>query len=236
MSYILYYILTFIPWFRRKPRKLEKVVGYGRVNYWYLSKSDLRKELARCKSEGINCYHIEFCGWAGTNILTTGKIATAKKRYKWLLRRCRALGMWLFVSIVNDNIGSRKYGDSGIPWGNSYGDVVRIAEFIRDCGGENVIVQPVAETHTDFGKSLENWCSCSMKTFALCYNGNYGQPKTTGGMDYRACHPSSIANATKYPGAIITSDHGNLIRYLHPDGYGAVINVESLFRLRLTLH
>lgn len=211
-------IITYIPWFAKKAPKLNGITGYGRVNYWATSKKELREDLARCAAAGVKCYHIEYCGFADTDILVSGKTEKTRDMYKWLLKRCRALGMILFVSVVNDNMGSRKYGDQGVSLDKVYNKACNELEFIRKCGKANVLLQPVAETQTDAGRRFDEFAKAILKGWPLVFNGEGGRPDGTNGMAYRAVHPSSIANAGKYKGSIVSSDHGLIIRELAADG------------------
>lgn len=203
--------------FRNKPLKF-----YGRVNTWASeSEKKLRTDLILCKSNGIDGYHIELSGWDSNS---TGGIWNNQKlfdrtinRYEWLVKQCRALGLWLFVSIVNDNMGSGKYGDKSPTLDKVFSKALSLMDVIKKCGSNNILVQPVAEAHTDAGFKFERKCKKDLNGFNLVYNGDWGRPGSAKGMKYRAWHPSSISSISKIKNAsncIVSSDHGNIIREL----------------------
>ena len=78
---------------------------YGRVNRWPTSRETLRSELNLMKECGVSGYMIELAVWNGVDDKWSDEwIARTEKSYRWLLRECRKRKIWLFVSIVNDNI------------------------------------------------------------------------------------------------------------------------------------
>lgn len=201
-------------------RKLKPIkvfhtqVWYGRVNRWDKDMKLLSKELDLMEDSGVSGYLIEMPGCCGDK-WTENWLKSVEKNYKTLLNGCRSRNLWLHVSISNDNMGSKKYGDSGkhtiaseMTW------FKRLCKIVKENGPKNVVVQPVAETQTNGGKQFEDYCKTELKGFLTCYNGNSGHPSSTNGMTYFATHPSSIG--TKNPqGALVVSDHGLIIRELN---------------------
>ena len=220
MKYFIAKLLTMFPVIKQKPPKIGSGMlrGYGRVNYWYLDEDELDKDLARCKASGVDVYHIEYSGFGATNIYIDINTNKVRKAYKKLVKKIRALGMWLFVSVVNDNMGSGKYGDQKIPLSKLYNNALAELAFIKSCGSDNVIIQPVAETQTSAGTKFENDTKAMLAGWTLVNNGSGGRPSGNNGMTYRAVHPSSIANCSKYGNAIVSSDHGLIIKELAVGG------------------
>lgn len=206
---------------RHSPEKLQPgktCKFYGRVNTWASSsKKNLRKDLVECYNEGIHGYHIELASWGGgpgywSNDKNKKNI---RDRYKWLVNQCRALGLYLFVSIVNDNMGKGKYGDTGPKLEQVYDQAVDLANFVKQQGKKNILIQPVAETQTKAGRNFESYCLVSLNGFELVNNGNGGRPVVTNGMKYRAWHPASVAAISQVKcgdNCIVSSDHGLCIR------------------------
>lgn len=220
-GYIISYLADIGIVIRRSPEKLQPGKTrkfYGRVNTWASDKkSNLRKDLIACYANGINGYHIELASWGGDASVweSSSRIKNVKKRYEWLVDQCRALGLYLFVSVVNDNMGKGKYGDTGPKLEQVYDQAIDLANFVKKCGKKNVLVQPVAETQTSAGKRFDAYCIGALNEFELVNNSSGGRPATTNGMKYRAWHPASIAAIRQIKGAsncIISSDHGLLIR------------------------
>lgn len=211
MKYWINYIIALLCIGEKRPPALNSkkpVIGYGRVSYWGMSKSDLLDDLVRCATEGVMCYHIEYINWGEDSIFDFNNYNKVHEMYKYLLKICRSLGMYLFVSVTNDNLGK----NGGKRLSSYYGQILQEFDFIKSCGKENVILQPVAETQTDTGKKLDTYAKSLFTNWITCYNGDGGRPSGNNGMTYRACHPSSIANCSKYKGSIITNDHSLLIK------------------------
>jgi hypothetical protein len=203
--------------------KIGKTQGwYGRVNRWAVSKDTLSKELDKIVKSGCTGYLIEMSGWGSyKNKQWTAKwVDEVKEWYDWLLSECRARKLWLFVSIVNDNMGKGKYGDTGPTLEKAYSCAQKLVDVVMAGGKDGVFVQPVAETQTAAGKKFEQYCIQKLvgKGFKLVYNGSGGHPtKPIAGMGYYAVHPSKIA-ATNPKDAFVVSDHGLIIRELNIGG------------------
>lgn len=195
----------------------SKQVWYGRVNDWK-NMSVTRKDIEACVKYKVNGYMIEMSGdipGSSTykNFWKDAWIKNIETCYKELVKRTRAAGMWLFVSIVNDNIGSGKYGQTGPKLDKVMNQAKKLVAIIKKYGSTGVLVQPVAETQTAAGRSFDNYCKTQLKGFNLVYNGSGGRPSNLGGMKFRAYHPASIE--TKVPkDAFAISDHGKIIREL----------------------
>lgn len=191
---------------------------YGRVNRWPTSRETLRSELNLMKECGVSGYMIELAVWNGVDDKWSDEwIARTEKSYRWLLRECRKRKIWLFVSIVNDNMGKGKYGDTGPALEQVYNQAKQLALIVKKYGPKGVIIQPVAETQTSAGQRFEQECKTELEEFTLVYNGNGGQPKSTPeGFHFRAVHPSHIASNVA-DDALVISDHGLIIRELAID-------------------
>lgn len=189
------------------------LTGYGRANYWAAAgKEELRRDVEACAAAGVAIYTIELAGWAETSVFGDAKrLADAQALYEWLVGQCRALGLWLLVSIANDNAGSGKYGDRRIGLGRATADLHALAECVRKCGPENVLVQPVAETRTDAGRAFEAHCVALLKGFALVNNAG-SRPTGAGAMKHFAWHPFKVADIAGAPeGAFVVSDTGSIV-------------------------
>lgn len=194
-------------------------VWYGRVNQWTVSRQILRDELNLMKECGVNGYMIELAVWDGVDDKWSNEwIVRTQKNYRWLLRECRKRKIWLFVSIINDNMGKGKYGDTGPTLEKVYESALQLASIVKRGGSKGVFVQPVAETQTPTGQRFEQECRKILENFTLVYNGEGGHPKSTPeGFHFRAVHPAHIVSSVA-DDALVISDHGLIIRELSIDG------------------
>lgn len=194
-------------------------VWYGRVNRWTMSRQILRDELNLMKECGVNGYMIELAVWDGVDDKWSNEwIVRTQKNYRWLLRECRKRKIWLFVSIINDNMGKGKYGDTGPTLEKVYESALQLASIVKRGGSKGVIVQPVAETQTPTGQRFEQDCRKILENFTLVYNGEGGHPKSTPeGFHFRAVHPAHIVSSVA-DDTLVISDHGLIIRELSIDG------------------
>lgn len=193
---------------------------YGRVNRWGTSQQILLDELDLMKECGVSGYMIEMAGWEQhpAEAWSEEWIRSIGKSYRHLVKNCRKRNLWLFVSVVNDNMGKGKYGDTGPALESVFDSAQQLVKIIKKCGHKGVIVQPVAETQTPAGQRFEEYCTQELEDFTLVYNGNGGHPKTTlEGYDFRAVHPSHIVSSVADE-ALVISDHGVIIRELSIDG------------------
>lgn len=201
---------------RRKPPALaagKTRTGYGRANCWAgAGKSTLRKDLVACAAAGVDLHTVEMAGWAETSVFGDAKrLADAQALYGWLVGQCRALGLWLLVSIANDNAGSGKYGDRGVGLARATADLHALAECVRRNGADNVLVQPVAETRTDAGRAFEAHCAALLTGFELVNNAG-SRPAGAGAMRHFAWHPFKVADIAGAPeGALVVSDTGSIV-------------------------
>ena len=195
---------------------------YGRVNFWATSKKILTKELNSIVKNGLNGYLIELNVWTGLDGSNKHEwndkwISEISSMYKWLLEECRKRKIWLFVSIINDNMGKGKYGDTGPTLAKVYDYAIKLVKTVKTNGNKGVYVQPVAETQTTAGKKFEQYCISELQGFNLVYNGNGGYPtKPIAGMQHYAVHPSKISIQNPSD-AFVVSDHGLIIRELNID-------------------
>ena len=212
-----------------KSKKLDPItngktqVWYGRVNRWSKKRSTWQKEMDALVKYGGSGYMIELATW---NSEVEGAwwsdtwVKNQIKIYKQILSDARARGLWLFVSVVNDNMGSGKYGDTKqYTVGSCYNQIVKLLNGVIEAGKDNVIVQPVAETQTSGGKKFEDYAKklLASKGFLTCNNGSGGHPTSTNGMNFYAVHPSKIS-ASNPANSFVISDHGLIIRELNQGG------------------
>ena len=190
---------------------------YGRVNHWADSRAELTTELDLMEEMHVDGYMIELSGW-GEKQWDGHWLRQTAHEYRWLLRQCRKRGLCLFVSVVNDNMGLHKYGDSGPALAEVEGAARKLVRIIRKAGAHGLFVQPVAETRTEAGVRFEQYCQDKLKDFVLVYNGEGGFPRNLPqGFRFRAVHPASIT--TDVPSkTFVISDHGKIIRELTVNG------------------
>lgn len=194
---------------------------YGRVNRWTLSKQTLKDELNLMQECGVSGYMIEMACWGRYSDCEPWSeewIKQIEKSYRHLVKECRQRKLWLFVSVVNDNMGQGKYGDKGPKLEAVYDSALQLIKILKKYGHKGVIIQPVAETQTSAGQRFEQDCLRELKDFLLVYNGNGGHPShTPEGYHFRAIHPPHIVSSVDND-ALVISDHGIIIRELSIDG------------------
>lgn len=198
----------------------ETQAWYGRANTWASAGLDaLQDDIDACADAGVSGYIIELGGWGATTVFgnDAAKAAT-ETAYAKLVGWCRSRGLWLFVTIGNDNAGFGGYGDSGIPLSAQSDWIEWAINLVRSHGAQNVIVQPCAETKTAAGFQLEARCAERLDGFTLVCNGNGGRPaQTAPWASFRAWHP--LVGTDDYPpDALIISDSGGLTRLLARNG------------------
>ena len=202
----------------RPIRQGDPQAFYGRVNWWAEDWNVLLQDLDVCQECNVG-YHIEMAAWAGTGVWNDpAKLEGVISTYKRLVAECRKRGLWLFVSVVNDNMHLSKYGNVGVKLSSVRAQANQLVAAIKECGSENVIVQPVGETQTDDGRAFEIYCAAELAGFILVSNGEGGSPsKKATWASFRAYHPSSVS-VTVASDAFAVSDHGTIIKQLNQGG------------------
>ena len=204
----------------RQVRTGKTQFWYGRVNKWVLSRNTTIDELNLMVKSGCTGYLIELAGGTGieSKAWTEEWVREIEQHYIWLLKECRARRLWLFVSIINDNMGQGKYGDKNPKLEKVYPIALKLLEMVKKHGKKGVYVQAVAETQTSSGAKFEKDAIARLNGFNLVYNGSYGSPsKPIPGMANYAVHPAKIGQ--KNPSnAFVVSDHGLIIRELNRGG------------------
>ena len=194
----------------------EKQVWYGRVNDWKNLKAT-EKDIICCMNNGVAGYMIELAGdipgKKGPQPWTDAWLKDIEEKYKKLVKMTRSAGLWLFVSIVNDNMGQGKYGDKSPKLEKVLAMAKSLALIVKKNGKLGVVVQPVAETQTTAGNIFEKYCRNELYNFPLVFNGNGGFPTGTCGFNFRAVHPSSTTKQCPSD-AFVISDHSKLIKEL----------------------
>lgn len=210
----------------KKPKQIRTnstQFWYGRVNSWACGKrSVLRKDLDLCVKNGLSGYAIELVGWTDppNTYRTPYYYETVEDAYKYLVKACRARGLWLFVSVVNDNAGKSGKNPNNPTLDKQQDNVNFAFDLVEKCGSRNVIVQTVAETHNAFADGLDKkWIPrYKAKGFQTVYNGAFGSPSGTKyGAHFYAVHPSSDRREEP-KAAFIVSDHSLLLRQLCKNG------------------
>jgi hypothetical protein len=192
---------------------------YGRVNEWASDSRVLRADISLCASEGVSGYMIELASFGAGRAVWNDPAAMARVEaaYAAAVAQCRARGLWLFVSIVNDNMGSRKYGDPGIPLSAVMDQARQLCAMVKRHGPSNVAVQPVAETQTSAGKQFEAHCLKELSGFTLVYNGASRPGGVPSGYRCRAWHPFKTSDVVPRD-ALAVSDTGSIIIALSSNG------------------
>ena len=198
-----------------KPKPARKYVyfddpscaGYGAVNFWH--RLDPKAQAEAIADRGLDVYHIELLGWAGSRISPD----QAREPYRKLLSECRKRKVVLFTSIFNDNSHLAKYDNS--PYKPSYAELHKCTQFILSEGAEGQIIQPTGETQTGVGKRLQNDDGYILKDagFKICWNQGSRPSAPPAGWDFAAYHPTSTG-VTIPSGAVCVTDTGQILRQM----------------------
>jgi len=175
----------------------------------------------RLAQNGCNATSIEFFGWSTTYDLAQG-LEPLKVKYQAALAATRAHGGMLFVSLCNDNQGSGKYGDRRKRWSRMGNMPDQALDYIISCGPANVIVQPVSEGQTSWGKSWELSAIAKLNGagFVTCWNRGSRPTSPGAGANRNAYHPFKTSDVGT-PEDIIVTDTGTILTVLTEGGiYG----------------
>lgn len=198
---------------------VKDIVGYGPVNNW--SSLDFEKWLDLHVPNKVNWATIEFFAWNNQDNCKIGYYddpEALREPYRKLVNECRKRKIVLFVSLVNDNKGSGKYGDDKKDLSYYKSQIRKGREIVLAEGPEGVVLQAVAETKTQEGKDFEaeTITMAHQKGFKTCWN-NHSRPKESNGCTYFAYHPASTADVGPI-GCIVVTDHGQILKELSKDG------------------
>ena len=186
---------------------LDKRIGYGPVNHWWMD--DMRWVDAMAE-EGIGVAHIEFLGRR-----SLGRYENPDplfSHYRRLVQLTEMYGIQLFVSIANDNKGLGKYGDDRRGLDQFEPQLRRAADFVLKHSPKGTWIQPVCEQRSAAGARLEAYVAQRWPKEHLVSNGNRGQPSGPAPWAGQfAFHQAS--STTPWPqGAILVSDHSGILR------------------------
>ena len=198
-------------------------MGYGLVNNW--DDQDARSYMNLVIDGNVQCMAFEFFDGSPASFASVDKLLTKFQDYVDLAKKKKML---LYVTIINSNIGSGKYGDPGIPsvkYMASYTKAAnKFAEWMK--ANPNIYVTPCGEggaqsKMTANDKKFQEYCKAIMPRTQMVNNWG-ARPSGTDGMRFLCQHPSSIAASYKSLSWIM-SDHGLFIRELNVGGalYGS---------------
>lgn len=196
--------------------------GYGLVNNW--SAQDPVKFINLLSSYKIPCMAFEFFEWGSPEKFA--KVDELITKFKKYIDASQSKKIILYVTLLNSNLGSGKYGDAGIT-ADKYDKSIKkaaaqLASWMKVY--KNIYVTPVGEggsqTKTKaYDKKLQDLCKSTMPKDKLVNNWG-ARPTSTDGMAFLCQHPSSVS-ASFNSKSWIMSDHGLFIRELNGgDLYG----------------
>lgn len=219
-----------------QPNSVSEMVGIGHDYTWVKnSDSDFIRLLAK---NDLNLTSIELMGgWdrgGSVNGYKTGARSVIEP-YRKLLDSCRDAGVYLFVSVLNDNKGLGKYGDDRKPLASYDGECRKALQAVLDAGPKNQFVQVVSETQTVYGKRIEaEWVPKYLAAgFKVVWNSGSRPTGPKLGAQYFAYHNCKLSDLGRN-GCILIPDCGSSISGYTDGGiYGASVKagtVESLAR------
>ena len=194
---------------------LDFRLGYGPVNNW--RNLGAKAIVDATVAAGVGIVPIEFWEWSAWKRFddADGQIAAFEK----LLAATTKSGQILYLSYVNSNVGSSKYGDPGIKLSAYAGAVwkgaARVAELMKT--HPRLFATPVGEggigPDPKFDRQVQDWFLANAPKAQLVNNWG-ARPSGNDGMGQRCVHPSSTKDAGSGT-AWVMSDHGLLIRELN---------------------
>ena len=203
---------------------LDFRLGYGLVNNW---RNNAKAIVTATSEAGIGIVPIEYWEWSAWNRFADADSQFAA--FEKLLEATTTSGQILYVTYLNSNTGSGKYGDPGVKL-SAHSDVIwkfapKIAALMKT--HPRLFVTPVGEggigPDGKFDKEVQDWFLANAPKAQLVNNWG-ARPSGNAGMGQRCVHPAS----TKDPGngtAWVMSDHGLLIRELNGGALYGTANV-----------
>lgn len=205
--------------------------GYGLVNNWSVQNAE--SYMDKLVKANVDCMAFEFFEWSSPD-----KFAATDdllKKFEKYVDLAKSKKMLLYVTILNSNIGSGKYGDPGIPSNKYTTQLYKVADKLAGWMKKhpNIFVTPCGEggaqskmaTHD---KKFQEYCKSIMPRSQMVNNWA-SRPKTTDGMAFLCQHPSGVKAALTSMSWIM-SDHGLFIAELNGGGlygtanYGITLN------------
>ena len=196
-------------------RDVSDLVGYGVDNFWHTI--DPVKLAGLLLKAGLTMTSIELMGWSTSPFFKSPHLC--EPLLNAFVAAMRAAKIVTFISVVNDNKGHGKYGDDHTP-ASSYDRAIRqCREYVRQLGPEGLIIQPVAETQTDWGRAFEVDTVRIFKAsgFLTCCNDGAGTQAPKHGEAHNALHHGSTSNVGT-DGDLVIGDHGMFLRAVNIGG------------------
>ena len=208
------------PSFSKFADATKPFTGYGLVNNW--SAQNAKKYMDQLVNNNVDCMAFEFFEWASPEKFAA--VEDLLKKFKVYVDLAAKKKVLLYVTLLNSNLGSGKYGDPRIPSNKYTKQIMRaagqFAEWMKS--NPNIFLTPCGEGGAQSNmaahdKSIQEWCKANMPRTQLVNNWG-ARPTTKDGMAFLCQHPSSTkASALTW----VMSDHGLLIAELNGGGlYG----------------
>jgi len=201
-------------------------MGYGLVNNW--SAQNAESYMNKLVDNNVQCMAFEFFEWAPTKFEKVDELLKKFEKYVNLAKKKKVI---LYVTILNSNVGSGKYGDPRIPSNKYTAQLMKAAQKLAEWmkSNPNIFVTPCGEggaqsnmaTHD---KNFQNYCKSIMPRGQMVNNWG-SRPNTTDGMAFLCQHPSGVSAATKSKSWIM-SDHGLFIAELNGGGLYGTANYD----------
>lgn len=196
------------------PDASKPFLGYGLVNNW--SAQNVKHYVDRLVKNNVDCMAFEFFEWSYPEKFAN--VEGLLKKFKEYIDLAKKKKILLYVTILNSNLGSGKYGDPKIPSNKYTKQIMRAAEqfaqwmkvhpniFVTPCGEGGI-----QEKMASHDRKIQEWCKANMPRNQLVNNWG-ARPSSKDGMGFLCQHPSSTkANAQSW----VMSDHGKLIAELN---------------------
>jgi len=189
-------------------------MGYGLVNNWF--KQNPKKYMNKLVESEVECMAFEFFEWAKPENFE--KVDALLKKFEEYLELAAKKKVLLYVTILNSNKGSGKYGDDRVPSSRYNDQLTKVANKMAGWmnNHSNLFVTPCGEggAQGNWDRKLQEYCKAIMPRTQMVNNWG-SRPNSTDGMAYLAQHPSSTTAKVK---PWVVSDHSTIISQLNGGG------------------
>lgn len=197
--------------------------GYGLVNNWSAQNaSDYMNKLAKNK---VPCIAFEFFEWARPDRFKN--VDKQLDKFKKYLDIAKDKKMMLYVTLVNANTGSGKYGDPRIPLSKYDAQIKKAADQFAEWmkSNPNLFITPVGEGDSSYDRSIQEYCKARMPKAQLVNNWE-SRPTSSDGCQHTCQHPSSTSyKIPRHDWSM--SDHSKIIDELNKGGLYGTCDYEA---------
>lgn len=189
------------------------ILGLGISYNWpTMDPEKLCEALAKA---GCNATDIEFMGMTVSTMhgYRQGGAEALKPKYLALLKAARARNITVIVSVINDNMHIKKWGQSGVhDLAHWPAECERAAQIVLEAGPQCVWVQAVGETQTSQGRAYQaKWVPIFHQAGFRTINNSGSRPIHNGNCWTRAYHACKLSDLGNGANILLIPDCGTAI-------------------------